>query len=81
MKISDHNPFFFSFFILVFVVTKLVYNVNRPKRHRKNDTDLQHGILDATTTSGDTRVVFSPNSVSAAANKTNWTCVTMILQK
>lgn len=33
---------------------------------------LQQGMPDATSTAGDRRVVFSPNSVSAAGNKRNW---------
>lgn len=40
---------------------------------RKKATHLQHGMPDATTTSGDRRVVFSPNNVSAAGDKRNWT--------
>ena len=40
---------------------------------------LQQGIPDATTTSGDRRVVFSPKSERAAVNKSNWTLVMKML--
>lgn len=40
-------------------------------RGENKQAHLQHGIADATTMSGDTRVVFSPNSVSAAGNERN----------
>lgn len=56
-----------------------IWTRRKQKKIREVPPYLQQGIPDATTTSGDKRVVFSPKRERAAVNKSNWTLVMKML--